>query len=102
MFIFGELFQALAFLVSGLCQIVYWLLFARIVVSWLPIDPYNNMVQMIMQATDPILLPFRKIPLRIGMMDFSPILAFVALFFIRNVLVGILMSLSHQFGVSTY
>ena len=101
MFIIGELFQALALLVSGVAQIIYWLLFARIILSWIPVDPYHGAVQFIMQVTDPILAPFRKIPLRIGMLDLSPLLAFVALFFVRNVLVGILIRLAFQFSGSS-
>ena len=98
MFIVGELFRALALLVDGVCQILYWLLFARIVVSWLPVDPYHSVVQFLMQITEPILAPFRRIPLRIGMLDLSPLLAFIVLFFIRNVLVRIFMGLSYQMG----
>jgi len=102
MFIFGELFRALAMLVNGVCQILYWLLFARIIVSWLPVDPYHNIVQFLYQITDPILQPFRRLPLRIGMLDLTPLIAFMALFFIRNVLVGILLRLAQSTGVASY
>lgn len=102
MFILGELFSALALLVNGICQILYWLLFARIIVSWLPVDPYHSIVQFLVQVTDPILAPFRRIPLRVGMLDLSPLLAFVALFFVRNVLVRILLGLAAQFGGGGY
>lgn len=98
MFIIGELFRALALLVSGVCQILYWLLFARIIISWLPVDPYHQIVQFLYQVTDPILAPFRRIPLQIGVLDLTPLLAFVALFFIRNVTVGILLSAAAQFA----
>lgn len=100
MFIFGEFFRALALLVSGICQILYWLLFARIIVSWLPVDPYHGVVQFLVQVTDPILLPFRRLPLQIGTLDLSPLVAFVAIFFVRNVLVGVLMNLAQQTGAS--
>ena len=98
MFIIGEFFHSLAFLVNGLCTILYWLLFARIIVSWLPVDPYHSVVQFLVQVTDPILLPFRRLPLRIGMLDLSPLLAFIALQFVNRVLVRILLSLAVQFG----
>ena len=100
MFILGELFRALALFVDGVCQILYWLLFARIIVSWLPVDPYHSAVQFLMQVTEPILAPLRRIPLRIGMLDLTPLLAFIILFFIRNVLVRILMGLSYQMGAT--
>ena len=100
MFIFGELFRALAILVEGVCQLLYWLLFARIVVSWLPVDPYHSIVQFLMQVTDPLLAPFRRLPLRAGMLDLTPLLAFVALMFINRVVVRLLLAAAYQFGVS--
>lgn len=102
MFIFGELFRALALLVSGLCTILYYLLFARIIVSWLPVDPYHSVVQFLLQVTNPLLAPFRKLPLRLGMLDLTPLVAFMVLFFIRNVTVGILLGLAHQMGGGAY
>ena len=98
MFIFGEIFASLAFLVNGICTILYWLLFARIICSWLPVDPYNTIVLFLVQVTDPLLMPFRRIPLRVGVMDLTPLLAFATLYFINRVLVRILMALAHQFG----
>ncbi len=101
MFIFGELFHSLAFLVNGICQIIYWLLMARIIISWFPVDPYHGIVQFLHQVTDPILAPFRRIPLHIGMLDLTPLLAFVALFFINRVVVRILLSLAYRFGAGS-
>ena len=98
MFIIGEFFHSLAFLVNGLCQLLYWLLMARIIISWLPVDPYSSVAQFLNQITDPLLLPFRRLPLHIGMLDLSPLLAFVTLYFLNNVLVRILMSLAVKFG----
>jgi len=100
MFILGEFCRALAMLVNGIFTILYWLLFARIIISWFPVDPFHGVVQFLFQVTDPILAPFRRLPLQIGMLDLSPLVAFMALFFLRNVLVGILVNLAHQFGVA--
>ena len=101
MFIFGELFHSLAYLINGICTIIYWLLMARIIISWFPVDPYHNIVQFLHQVTDPILAPFRKIPLQIGMLDLTPLLAFVALFFVNRVVVRIFMGLAYQFGAGS-
>lgn len=98
MFVLGELFHSLAFLINGICQIIYWLLMARIIISWFPVDPYHSVVQFLHQVTDPILAPFKRIPLQVGMLDLSPLLAFVTLFFINRVVVRILMGLAYQFG----
>lgn len=98
MFILGEFFLSLAYLVNGICTLLYWLLFARIVISWVPVDPFSGPVQFLMQVTEPILAPFRRLPLRIGMMDLSPIAAFIALQFINRVLVRILQAIAVQLG----
>ena len=98
MFIIGELFHSLAFLVNGICQIIYWLLMARIIISWFPVDPYHSVVQFLHQVTDPILMPLRRIPLHIGMLDMTPLLAFVILFFVNRVVVRLLMLAAYQFG----
>ena len=98
MFILGELFNALALLVNGVSQILYWLLFARMIVSWLPIDPYHSIVQFLFQATEPLLAPLRRLPLQVGALDLTPLLAFIGLFFVRNVLVGILLRLAARCG----
>ena len=100
MFILGELFQSLAVLIDGISQLLYWLLFARIIISWFPVDPYHNVVQFLFQVTDPLLAIFRKIPLQFGMVDLSPIFAFTALYFINRVLVRILLTLAFQFGAA--
>ena len=100
MFIFGELFHTLAIFVNGVCQILYWLLIARIVVSWFPVDPYHAVVQFLTQVTDPLLLPLRRIPLQIGMLDLTPLVAFVILSFANRVLVRLLLTLAYQLGAS--
>ncbi|HTL48565.1 MAG TPA: YggT family protein [Verrucomicrobiae bacterium] len=100
MFIFGELFKSLAFLINGVCQLLYWLIFARIIISWFPVDPYHQIVQFLNQVTEPILAPFRRIPLQIGMLDMTPLVAFIALHFVNTVLVRILLTAAYQFGAA--
>lgn len=98
MFVLGILFQGLAMLVNGVCTILYWLLFARILISWLPVDPFSGPVQFLVQVTDPILRPLRRLPLHIGMLDLSPMVAFFMLYLTNRILVTILLKLAYQFG----
>lgn len=97
MFVIGEFFLTLRFFIDGLCMLLYWLLIARILVSWLPVDPYHSVVQFLFQVTEPILAPFRRLPLRLGMLDLSPLLAFFMLSFLNNVISRILTQLALQF-----
>lgn len=90
MFILGQMLASLAYLFNMIFNILYFLLVVRIILSWFAVSPYNEIVQILYRITDPILAPFRRLPLRMGMIDFSPILAFMALWFLRSFVVGVL------------
>lgn len=100
MFILAQLFSSLALLFGMIFKILYFLLVVRIILSWFPVDPYNQVVSVLYQITDPVLGLFRKIPLQIGMMDFTPILAFLAIAFLDHFIVGILTQLAYRFAGS--
>lgn len=76
----------------GLAFEVYtWLLLARILLTWFPVDPYNPLVRFIAQVTDPFLNIFRGLlPPVGGVLDISPILAFFALRVLRSLVIGVL------------
>ena len=96
MFILSEILQSLAHLVSLIFNIVYFLLVIRIILSWVNPDPYNEIVQVIYKITDPILLPFRRLPLQIGGIDLSPIIAFLLLSVLRNFIVNVLLQIAYR------
>ncbi len=98
MFIFGELFRSLALLVSLVFNIVYFILVIRIILSWVNPDPYNEIVRVIYRISDPILIPFRRLPLQAGAIDFSPIVAFLVLSVLRNFIVNILCQVAGRLG----
>lgn len=62
-------------------------LFIRILLSWFRISEENALVKILFDITNPILLPFQKIIPPVGMLDFSPIVAFIALEIIRELLI---------------
>ncbi len=88
--------RSLVLFVNIVFQILYWMLVARIVLSWFGVSPYttyNELLGALYQVTDTILRPFQRLPLRIGMLDLSPMLAFVALQFVQRLLIIGLYSL---------
>ncbi|MDP8298986.1 MAG: YggT family protein [Candidatus Tantalella remota] len=95
MFILSEFFHSLALLVSLVCNILYFILIIRIILSWVNADPYNDIVRIIYRISDPVLMPFRKLPLQMGGMDLSPIVAFLALSFVRSFLVNVLTQFAY-------
>jgi YggT family protein len=70
---------------------------ARAVLSWVSPDPYNPIVRFIHNATEPVLYRIRmKIPVVYAGIDFSPVLVFALIIFLRTFLVNVLF----QFGRS--
>ena len=98
MFVIGELFWSLARLLSLVLNIVYFILVIRIILSWVNPDPYNQIVQIIYRITEPVLAPFRRLPLQLGGMDFSPIVAFLALNIVGNFVINILKRIALRLG----
>ncbi len=77
-------------LVNGVFDLVYLLLMIRILMSWIPHNRLNPMINLLYQMTDPILRPFQNIlPVSIGI-DFSPILAFIFLGILKSVIFRII------------
>ena len=62
----------------------------RVIVSWLPISSENPIVTVLYQVTEPILGPIRAVLPRLGMLDFSPIVAILLIVVIQNVLLRLL------------
>ena len=73
-------------------QIYTYLIIARVILSWVDHNPYNQYIQLIYKATEPILEPFRNLfsSFNIGV-DFSPILAIFALNFVKNMIFRMLL-----------
>ena len=66
---------------------------ANAILSWLPMDRYNNpVVRVLDQMTAPILEPLRRFIPPVGMMDITPIIALIILqvlqALIHNLLIG--------------
>lgn len=66
-------------------QVYMVLLFARILLSWLPEYHDHKFVRFIAFYTDPYLNLFRRIIPPLGMFDFSPIIAFLSLGLLEQV-----------------
>jgi YggT family protein len=70
--------------VSLLLQILWFLIIVRALLSWFPIDPSNPIVRILYEITEPVLMPFRRVIPRIGMMDLSPFAALLVIGFIQQ------------------
>ena len=74
------------------------LIFARVIVSWIRIDPYHPtwgpILRFIFQATEPIMQPVRRLLPSMGGLDFTPIIVLIGMDLIRGVLVSVLYGLA--------
>ncbi|MGH7685276.1 MAG: YggT family protein [Candidatus Dormibacteria bacterium] len=75
-------------IVNLVALVLYILIFARILLSWLPIHPWNPLVRWLRIIVDPILAPFRRILPSIAGLDLSPLLAILVIFFLARLITG--------------
>ena len=97
MVIARELIYSLVSLVNILFTVLYWMLVIRIVLSWFGVNPYtsyNELLGALFHVTDLLLKPFRKLPLALGPIDLSPIVAFIALQLLQRVITLLLYRLA--------
>lgn len=68
------------------------MLFTRILGSWIPELQRTRFMQFIAFYTDPYLNIFRKIIPPLGMMDFSPIIAFLCLGILEHIIKALIIA----------
>ena len=98
MFIIGQFFASLAILFAMIFKVIYFLLVIRIVISWFQVSPFSEPVNMLYRITEPILMPLKRLPLQVGAIDFSPVVAFILLSFLDHFIVGILQQIAYRFS----
>lgn len=77
--------------VTYFIRVMNYLIFARVMMSWIVKDYSNPIVQFIYQVTEPILAPIRSVLTKIGiggMLDFSPIVAMLLIQMLGGYLLG--------------
>jgi YggT family protein len=87
----GALITALGFILYGLLSIYILLIIIRIVFSWAMIGYTNRIMRFLIDATEPLLGPLRRIIPPLGWMDISPIVAFLILWLFQAAVAGTLL-----------
>ena len=96
MFILGNLLQAVAVILDRVLQLYSFVVLVAVLVSWVSPDPFNPIIRFLRSVTEPVFewvrrrLPFAVI----GMLDLSPMLVFVFLWFARMFLVNSLIDIA--------
>jgi YggT family protein len=98
MFVIGNFIAAVAHIVDIALSIYMWIIIIRALLSWVNPDPYNPIVRLLHQVTEPPMAFVRqRIPLRGMGIDLSPMIILLAIFFLQRFLVPSLMQLSYSF-----
>ena len=67
-------------------QLINWALMISILLTWIPHDPHHPAIQWLHRFTEPIFEPFRRLIPPFAGIDLSPIVAFMAIQFVRDLL----------------
>ncbi len=78
------------FLVSAAFSLLMLALFIRVIASWFPISPHSGFMPPILALTDWLVDPIRRLLPPMGMIDMSPMVAWLILWLARSVVMGML------------
>ncbi|MGZ8429569.1 MAG: YggT family protein [Candidatus Deferrimicrobiaceae bacterium] len=95
MFVAKNLLFAVAKILDIALSAYMWILIIRAVLTWVNPDPYNPIVRALYSITEPVLSWLRRrFPLMAGSIDFSPMVAILAILFLQYFLVRTLFDLA--------
>ncbi len=82
----------ISYLVSIAFKIVYLIILIVVLLSWIPIfDQRKEPLASLVRIYDMIMAPFKAIIPPIGMIDISPLIAFILLQIIEKLIINILL-----------
>lgn len=92
---FGLVAQAgphgiLLYLVDGLFGLLMTAILIRVIASWFGLSPYSKWMRPVVFLTDWLLEPLRRVVPPLGMIDVSPMVAWLLLWLARRFMVGLL------------
>jgi len=95
MFIINNFIHAIATIVDMILSIYMWIIIARAIVSWVSPFSRSPIVHTLIRLTDPVLHRIRRIiPLRGMGIDFSPMIAILAILFLQHFVVASLYDIA--------
>ena len=83
--------SALGYIIYGALSVYVVFIFMRIVFSWGMVSHSNRLMRFLVNVTEPLLGPLRRIIPPLGMMDISPIFAFLIIWLFQQAIRGTLL-----------
>ena len=87
----GAFFWVLGFILYGLLSIYSLLVLIRVIFSWAMISYSNRIMRFLVDVTEPLLGPLRRVVPMLGRFDISPIVAWLILLLFQAAVVGTLL-----------
>ena len=81
----------IGYVLYGLVSLYILLIFIRIVFSWVMVSYSNRLMRWLVNTTEPMLGPLRRIVPLVGAFDISPIVAFIILWLLQAAIAGTLL-----------
>jgi YggT family protein len=81
----------IGYVLYGMLGLYSLLIFIRIVFSWVMVSYSNRVMRFLVNTTEPLLGPLRRIVPLVGTFDISPIVAFIVLWLFQGAIAGTLL-----------
>ena len=88
----GSVFRVIGFIISGLISIYILFIIIRIVFSWAMLSYTNRVMRFLIDVTEPLLGPLRRMIPPLGWVDISPLVAILILWLFQQAVAGTLLS----------
>ncbi|MCA1743583.1 MAG: YggT family protein [Desulfonatronovibrio sp.] len=100
MFVFSNFLTAIVSVADTLLSLYFWIVIISALLSWVNPDPYNPIVRILRNLTEPVFYHIRRlIPFtNIGGVDLSPVVVLIAIQFTRTFLIQTLYQVAARMG----
>ena len=99
MFILSYFLQAVSTVVDIALTVYIWIVIISSIISFVNPDPYNPIIRILRNLTEPVYEKIRKIiPTQVGYIDLAPFILVLILIFLREFLVSTLNHLAITLG----
>lgn len=87
----GAIAPMVGYLLYGALALYSLLIFVRIIFSWVMVSYSNRLMRFLVNATEPLMGPLRRMVPPVGRFDISPIVAFIILWLFQAAVAGTLL-----------
>ncbi|HMM06137.1 MAG TPA: YggT family protein [Clostridiales bacterium] len=83
----------IAYVVNIAFEVYLFIVLARVLLSWIRMNPYGKIYQFVFSLTEPLLAPIRRFMPKGMMLDFSPMILMFLLILLRKVVLMLIFNI---------